>query len=241
MDHNFGRLIDGLKERGLDENTLIIFTSDNGPAITSAHPHGFTAGHREKKGHTYDGGIRVPGIMVWPGRIKAGTVNNTPAGGIDILPTLAELAGIKKPSTRPLDGTSIVEALYGLPVNRSQPLYWHFNASRSAPKVAIRSGKWKLLATLTGEQIAPYSDILTKNQDLLKSAELHEFELYNLEIDPAESENLIDVEAVVAKTLIDELSAIYSEVQDESPVWPEWQSPRWEGKRINDFVRSLNR
>ena len=241
MDFHFGRLIDGLKDRGLDSNTLIIFTSDNGPAITGSHPHGFTAGHREKKGHTYDGGIRVPGIMVWPGQIKAGTTNNTPVGGIDILPTLAELAGIKRPATRPLDGTSVVAAMYGKPINRKQPLYWHFNASRSAPKVAIRKGPWKLLATVTGEQISPYSDILGKNQDLMKTAELDQFQLYNLETDPAEKNDLLEQEKEIAQSLIMAMTEIYLDVRDESPIWPIWKSPRWEGKRINDFVRSLNK
>lgn len=241
MDFHFGRLIDGLRKRGLDSNTLIVFTSDNGPAITGSHPHGFTAGLREKKGHTYDGGIRVPGIMVWPQHIKAGTTNNAPAGGIDILPTFAELAGIKRPATRTLDGTSIVAAMRGEAVTRLQPLYWHFNASRSAPKVAIRSGKWKLLATLTGEEIAPYSDIFSKNQNLLKTAELDQFELYNLESDPAEENNLIAHEKEVAQSLVDSLTEIYLDVRDKSPTWPIWQSPRWEGKRINDFVRALNK
>ncbi|MCP4817448.1 MAG: sulfatase-like hydrolase/transferase, partial [Planctomycetaceae bacterium] len=184
-----------LKELGLDENTLVMFTSDNGPTydrlggsdsdfFESAGPF------RGLKGSAYEGGIRVPGIAVWPGKIEAGSTNDTPVGGIDMLPTLAEIGQVGEYKTRPLDGTSIRKAFEGKHVKRSKPLYWHFNAARTGPKVAIRMGNWKLLATVTGEAIKPYGDILEKNQQMLKSAELDQFELYNLKKDPNETQDL---------------------------------------------------
>ena len=89
------------------DDTMVIFTSDNGPAITSAHPNGSAGPLREKKGHVYDGGIRVPGIIRWPGHSEAGTVCDTPICGVDLLPTLCEITGTAVPADRAIDGTSM--------------------------------------------------------------------------------------------------------------------------------------
>lgn len=148
MDAAFGRLMETLDRQGLTDSTLVVFTSDNGPAVTNYHPHGSAGPLRLKKGHLYDGGIRVPGIIRWPGRTAPGSVSDEPVCGVDLLPTLCEAAGIDPPADRPLDGASMLPVLSGQPLMRSQPLYWQFNYAASAPKVAIRDGDWKLLAGL---------------------------------------------------------------------------------------------
>ena len=113
MDASFGRLMAELDKQKLREDTFVFFTSDNGPARTGFHPHGETDGLRHKKGSVYEGGIRVPGIMRWPGKIKSDTVQRTPVSGVDLLPTLCNVTGLKPPTDRHLDGTSISGLFHG--------------------------------------------------------------------------------------------------------------------------------
>ncbi|HCK54263.1 MAG TPA: arylsulfatase, partial [Planctomycetaceae bacterium] len=108
MDHAFGRLMAGLEQHQLADDTLVLFTSDNGPAITRYHPHGSSGPLRDKKGSLYEGGIRVPGIIRWPGRIKPGTTSDVPVSGVDVLPTICEVTATPLPGDRHFDGTSVV-------------------------------------------------------------------------------------------------------------------------------------
>src|SRR5262249_32977984 len=148
MDDAFGRLLGALESEKLRETTLVYFTSDNGPAVTPLHPHGSTGGLREKKGHLYEGGIRVPGLIRWPGRVRPGSVSAEPVSGVDLLPTLCAVTGAATPSDRAIDGASIHPVFGGKPVSRKVPLYWHFNGALSKPKVAMRVGDWKVLGHL---------------------------------------------------------------------------------------------
>ncbi|MBW3600736.1 MAG: sulfatase-like hydrolase/transferase, partial [Planctomycetes bacterium] len=116
MDDAFGRLMTAIDELGLRDDTLAFFTSDNGPAITRAHPHGSAGPLREKKGHVYEGGIRVPGLLRWPGKTKAGSESSEPVSGVDLLPTLCEIAGIRPPADRNLDGASFLPIFDGEPI-----------------------------------------------------------------------------------------------------------------------------
>jgi len=239
MDAAFGRLMRALDQQGLRETTLVVFTSDNGPAITSYHPHGSPGPLREKKGHIYDGGIRVPGIIRWPGHVKPGTVNDEPVSGVDILPTLCAVAGAAPPADRPLDGTNILPLFDDQPIVREKPLYWHFNYASSGPKVAIRDGDWKLVAGLTLPDFPRGADILEEHMQALKSAELVDFELYNLTEDIGETTNLAESEPERLKKMVDTMSRMYAEVREESPVWPAWTWPRYESQRIEwpDYSR----
>src|SRR5690606_39031947 len=174
---------------GLAENTFIWFTSDNGPARTRWHNAGSTGGLREYKLHLYEGGIRVPGIVRWPGQVEPGSVSTEPVSGVDVLPTLCEVAGIAPPADREFDGTSIVPALRGRPLKRSQPLYWQYVMAPSSPRVALRDGKWKLLAGLddvraTGRRSNDHNE---QDWKLITKAGLAGFELYDLEADPGET------------------------------------------------------
>src|SRR5690606_33072175 len=187
MDEAFGRIMQAVDENDLRENTLVWFTSDNGPAITGYHPHGSAGPLREKKGHVYDGGIRVPGIIRWPGQIEPGTTSGEPVCGVDLLPTLCEIVGAKVPDDRAIDGTSILPVFQGQRVQRKVPLFWQFNFARSTPRVAMRDGDWKILATLTGKDLRPSGDITDENTEAIKTAQLERFELYNLREDVGET------------------------------------------------------
>ena len=232
MDAAFGRLSKCLDDLGLRDNTLLFFTSDNGPAITSWHPHGSTGPLREKKGHVYEGGIRVPGIIRWPGHTKPGTESDEPVCGVDVLPTLCAVAGVPVPDDRAIDGTSFLPILEGKSIDRKTPLYWHFNYASSAPKVAMRVGDWKILAMMDQPQMKPTAGITEERQKWIKTAKLTTFELYNLREDIGETTDLAEKEPQRLAAMSARLRKLYREVCEESPVWPEWEWAKYEGGRI---------
>jgi len=239
MDTAFGRLIGHLRATGLDENTLILFTSDNGPAITGTHPHGSTGGFRAKKGYLYEGGIRVPGIIQYKGITQPGTVCDTPVSGVDILPTLCRLAGVRLPRSPVLDGTDVSSVFKGRPMVRRKPLYWQFHPTRGEHQVALREGNWKLVASIEGGGMPLFGDIRQEDQFAIKNAILADFALYDLtngqEMTDLSGENYRQFRRMERM-----LRHRFSAVLEESPVWPNWKWPQWEGKRINKFVEDLN-
>ena len=170
LDHHIGRLIDTLTELGLADDTLVMITSDNGPWF-----EGSTGGLRGNKLHTYEGGIRVPFIAQWPGRIPARSRSDDPASLTDLLPTLATFAGGRVPSDRPVDGVDISGALTGGSMPDREPLYffhwWTLNA--------VRSGPWKL-----------HLDRFPRDPNRAHGRELPQ--LFNLDLDPAEAYDLKD-------------------------------------------------
>lgn len=240
MDDAFGRLMRTLDERGLRDNTLVLFTSDNGPAITVQHPHGSAGPLRDKKGSLFEGGIRVPGLLRWPGKTKPGSVSDEPICGVDFLPTVCAITGIEPPRDRVLDGTSILPVLDGKPVTRTMPLYWHFNRAAGAPKVALRVGDWKILATLDKSPTARTNDLTEDEEREFKAAKVADFLLFNLREDIAESRDLARVETAKLAELQALLERKYREVQAESPTWPAWKFTNAEGQRIEwpDYVKT---
>lgn len=232
MDDAFGRLMRALDERKLRENTFVFFTSDNGPAITPMHPHGSAGPLRDKKGSLYEGGIRVPGIVRWPGRTRSGSVSDEPVCGVDFLPTACSIAGIEPPRDRKLDGASFLPVLDGKPVARSTPLYWHFNRASSDAKVALRVGDWKILATLDKSVSLRSNDITEEDERAFKEAGLAAFSLYNLRTDIGEKTDLAAKETAKLAELKALLQAKYQEVRAESPVWPAWKFTGAEGRKI---------
>lgn len=235
MDDAFGRLMQSLDRLQLRDGTFVLFTSDNGPAITRQHPHGSSGPLRAKKGHVYEGGIRVPGLIRWPGRTKPGTVSDEPVSGVDLLPTLCAMTETPVPDDRAIDGADFLPVLEGRSIERRTPLYWHFQRARSEPKVALRAGDWKILAQLTGPELPPAGDLLESDMQAFKTAELTKFELYHLREDVGETMDLAQSKPDVLNDLTSQLRTLYREVRDESPVWPAWQWPRYEGRRIREF------
>lgn len=232
MDAAFGRLLDELDQQGLSKETLVFFTSDNGPAITPWHPHGSAGPLRDKKGALYEGGIRVPGILKWPGHIRPGSVSDEPVSGVDFPHTACELAGIPAPADRVMDGTSILPVFEGRPLQRKTPLYWHFNRASSEVKVAMRVGDWKILATIDRPPKKVTNDITEEDERDFKAAELSAFELYNLKDDIAEGNDLAADHPEKLAELRGVLGRLYHEVRDEGPVWSVWKFTNAEGKRI---------
>lgn len=142
VDWSVGQILETLERLKLERNTLVIFTSDNGPWL-SYGDHAGTAGPlREGKGTSFDGGVREPCVMRWPGHIPPGTVCHEPAMTIDLLPTLAKLIGAKLPDDRIIDGLDIWPLIYGRPGAKSPHDAFYFYWGQELQ--AVRSGRWKL-------------------------------------------------------------------------------------------------
>jgi arylsulfatase A-like enzyme len=142
MDRDIGTLLKRLQEAGLDNQTIVFFSSDNGPQREGGNdPKFFTSAGplRGIKRDLHEGGIRVPLIARWPGKIKAGITNDHVCAFWDFLPTAAQLAGGKEP--RGLDGLSLVPSLFGEKQANHEFLYWEFHERGS--QQAVRSGDWK--------------------------------------------------------------------------------------------------
>ncbi|MGJ8639195.1 MAG: sulfatase family protein [Opitutaceae bacterium] len=141
IDYNVGRVLDQVKALGLDENTYIIFTSDNGPWLIRKDHGGHAEPLRSGKTSFWEGGLRVPCIIRAPGKVPAGTETDTIAATIDLMPTLAKLAGTSAPTDRVIDGVDMTNLIHGESdsLDRSYFYYQH-DCLR-----AVRSGKWKLI------------------------------------------------------------------------------------------------
>lgn len=177
LDRDIGQILDRVTQYGLDDNTLVLFSSDNGPTYNrlggSDSDFFESAGvFRGFKGSLYEGGIRIPLVARWPGKIKPGTQSNHISAFWDLLPTFCDVAGVESP--KDIDGISLLPALLG---DAKQPahdyLYWEFAAYGG--QQAVRRGKWKAIRQKM---------LAKKNKMPL------EIELYNLDKDPGESTNL---------------------------------------------------
>ncbi|RDC64512.1 sulfatase [Adhaeribacter pallidiroseus] len=185
LDDGIGQLQTTLQANNLDQNTLIIFTSDNGGELNVTRNGSLRGG----KSELYEGGIRVPFLAYWPNRIKANVISPVPVTTADIYPTLLEVVGVKPTKGQILDGSSIAALLAGKTQRPETTFYWHyplpkphFLGGRSAS--AIRQGDYKLIQFLDD----------------------HHPELYNLKNDPSEKQDL-------AATLPDKVTALQKELQ----------------------------
>lgn len=171
MDKDIGRILDRLKEVGLDENTLVIFTSDNGPMTQVDFTRFFNSNGalRGGKRDLYEGGIRIPFIARWPGKITPGSKNGHISAFWDFLPTACELSGAEIP--KDIDGISYLPVLLGKEQAKHEYLYWEF--PEKGYSVALRKGRWK--AVRKGMEENPDAPI----------------ELYDLDTDPGEKTNLV--------------------------------------------------
>lgn len=201
LDASVGRILAQLDALGLRENTVVIFYSDNGGLIRSAVQTPLRGG----KGQLYEGGIRVPLIVRWPGVIAAGRTEPTPVTTVDFYPTFLEIAGIRPPADLRLDGLSFVSLLCGLAAPARRDLFWHFPHYHPAglePSGAVRSGDWKLIEfyerSLTGTGRPP--------------------ELYDLRSDPGESRNLATIQPEKAAELAETLRAWRENIAAQMPV-----------------------
>ncbi len=148
VDQAMGQVLDVLEELELEERTMILFTSDNGGLDNNGRPTE-NAPLRSGKGYAYEGGIRVPFLVRWPEKIPAGSVSHEPVSSIDLFPTILEACGVAIPTSRPIDGLSLLDHLQtgGEALLGRQQLFWHFPHYRHAPGPysIIREGDWKLI------------------------------------------------------------------------------------------------
>jgi arylsulfatase A len=188
VDHHMGELLDALKTAGVDDNTLVIFTSDNGCSPEAnfgelqKHAHDPSAGYRGNKADIYEGGHRVPLIVRWPGKIQAGRTTKALACLTDVYSTLQSITGQPRQATGGEDGFSLVDVFEGAESSGRESLISHSIGG----SFAIRQGPWKLcLCSGSGGWSAP-------REDVAKQQGLPVMQLYNLESDRAETKNLVD-------------------------------------------------
>ena len=153
VDWSVGQVLDTLRAQGLDKDTLVVFTSDNGPWLTKGADGGSAGPLRGGKGSTWEGGVRVPTLAWWPGHVPAGSVNDAVAATIDLLPTFVSLAGGTVPATPVIDGRDITPILLGQSKESAREAHYYF---ASYDLQAVRQGRWKLA-------LSPQSDGLGKN------------------------------------------------------------------------------
>jgi len=224
MDKQIGRLVEALQELGLADNTLVLFSSDNGPEDI----HVRNAGHsgvgsagpfRGRKRSLYEGGIRVPGIIRWPGKVAAGKIDDiSVVAGVDWLPTVCKLAEIKIPAGHHLDGEDMSDVFLGKPRDRANPLMWEWRFRiagepfHHSPMLAIREGDWKLLMNPDRSRV----------------------ELYDIKKDLTQLNNLADRQAEIVARLSEKVLAWQKElppgpvdpgVGQVSYAWPKVQKP----------------
>jgi arylsulfatase A-like enzyme len=212
VDESVGRVLAALEDMRLSENTLVIFTSDNGGVGGYAREGLKRAGGitdnlplRSGKGSLYEGGIRVPYIFRWKGRIPSATTTDTHINSVDLYPTLLALASLKPPADNPLDGVSYLKVLMsgGKDTLQRDALFWHFpgylgagqNSWRTLPVGVIRSGDWKLMEFFEDGRL----------------------ELYNLKDDLGEKTNLAEKHPDRAKEMQSRLARWRSEVNAPMP------------------------
>jgi arylsulfatase A len=229
IDKAVGKITTFLKENNLEDNSLIYFTSDNGPETWMRYPgawrsHG-TPGEidgvklRGMKLHMTEGGIRVPGILYWPGKIKESRTDNTPVCAIDLFPTFCELAGVPLPDNRKIDGLSLVPLLNNEKLNREQPLFWFYYNAFSYTTMAMRKGDFMMLARRTEEQYMPGTGFEPSRMPAIKESKPRSYELYNLKDDVGQTRFVQDVYPEIYEGMKFEIDKIFSDVQKESPVW----------------------
>ena len=206
LDAALGRLLAGLERLGVLRNTLIIFSSDNGPedyVISNARNAGmgYAGALRGRKRSLYEGGVRVPLIVSWPGRVPAGRVDReTVLAAVDLFPTLAAIAGAGPVAAgAKVDGEDVSAALFGQPFERRGALFWEWRfgvngaASNKAPRLAMRRGQWKYFCEPDGNRA----------------------ELFDLRQDPGERHNRVMENPDVANALNRELRAFFSTASHE--------------------------
>ena len=177
-DNAVGRVLEALDSAGIAQNTIVIFSSDNGPETTAPaaqresrdndakaagyggyYSVGSSGGLRGEKRSLFEGGVRVPFLVRWPGRTPAGAINDTTAfTAVDLLPTLSAAAGITLPADYRGDGEDLLAALKGQLVKRTKPIFWDWTGKAADPhwwpRLAVRDGDWKLLLTADAQRVA---------------------------------------------------------------------------------------
>ncbi len=206
LDENVGKILDALDTKGIADDTIVIFTSDNGGLSTAEGSSTCNAPLLEGKGWMYEGGVREPMLLRWPAKVAAGCQTDAVITSPDFYPTLLEACGLPLVPEQHVDGTSFLPVLEGSPFERGS-VFWHFPHYANqggCPGCSIRNGDWKLIALFEGE-----------------------LELYNLKDDIGETRNLAERHPEKVQSLLAELHAWQDEVNAINPVanadWKPWR------------------
>lgn len=211
MDRAAGRLLDELTNRGLDDNTLILFASDNG-----SYRKGSNGPLLGGKSFVYEGGIRVPGILSWKGRIDPGQVNKEPVGLVDVMPTICALTDAEHPNYAALDGTSWLPLLSGSSLKREKPLSWFFY--RTSPEMAVRFGDYVMLGRDLDSSLHTHP-LTAPDMDYIKSIALEDFELYHITTDMGQENNIDYTTLDMGPQYRQQLEDRLKEIQQDGPYW----------------------
>ena len=207
LDWSVGQILKTLKDNGLDENTLIIFTSDNGPWLNFGNHAGSAGPLREGKGTMWEGGPRVSTVMRWPGVIPEGIECNQIASTIDILPTLSEITGASLPEKK-IDGVSILSLMEGQKEAKPRSQFYYYYGGEL---IAVRKDQWKLVFP---HHYRSYKNVEPKNDGFpgpYGKGKVTELELYNLNDDIGETNNL----AAQFPKIVEELKIIGDSAREE--------------------------
>ncbi len=204
MDWSVGRVLDTLRELKLAENTLVIFTSDNGPWLIKGSDGGSALPLRGGKGSTWEGGMREPTIAWWPGKIAPGSVCDAVAGTIDIMPTCVALAGGKVPSEPVIDGRDISPLLFGTSKESQREAHYYFSSYNLQ---AVRQGPWKLALSHQNDSLSQESPDDTKINP----------RLYNLDTEIGERTNLAEKHPEIVAKLQALANKMGAEIGGNSP------------------------
>lgn len=223
LDQSVGRILERLDRNNIADQTLVIFTSDNGGLTQRYGKHdGFTENLplRRGKGSAYEGGVRVPTIIKWPGITKAGSICSEPIMTIDYYPTLIEITGVQGNAryNTPFDGVSILSLLNNSNTQLNRSLYWHYphyHAGGDGPYSAVRSGDWRFI------------DFHESNQ----------VELYDLSKDPGEGTNLADAMPIKAEQMRERLHLWRENIDGQMPT----PNPNYDPARATEVARSINK
>ncbi len=186
IDYSIGRVKQALKENGTDENTLIIFTSDNGPWRVFGNHAGSTGAFREEKGTSFEGGSHMFGVMNWPARIKAGSVVDEPAMTVDIYKTIASLLDENHPNDI-MDGRNIMPFIENNELTSAEPFAYYFYRERMLE--AMRYGDWKFYFPHTYRHVTKEGNDGIRGEYVMLTTD---YALYNMSSDPGEMHNLVD-------------------------------------------------
>ena len=210
LDHALGKVMESLDREGVADNTLLFFTSDNGPVAKFG---GTTGGLRGGKRSDHEGGIRVPGLARWPGNIQPGTVSDVPVIGTDIFATVLDVTGVESPKDRTIDGVSMLPAFAGNALQREIPLFWRTHVSPPADRVAMRIGDWKLIGDET----------------------LTNFQLYNIQRDWKEEYDLSSEYPIKTEAMKKELLDLWLRIESEGPNewWEQERQKPVQGGKVN--------
>ncbi|MBU2512809.1 sulfatase [bacterium] len=212
IDWSVGKIMETLIEMGVEQNTLIFFTSDNGPWY-----EGSAGPYRGRKGQSYEGGFRVPMIASWPGHIPAGSICSQPMMNIDLYPTILPLAGAELPKDRIVDGRNIMNLLTGQGEKSPHEalFFYHYDLLEG-----VRVGKWKYFRRINRYTWPVPLDAIELPNKLGGDQLGNRWPLlYNLETDPGESYNVIDTYPEIAETLKNILHKWETETEKNPKGW----------------------